>query len=184
MQKKSFSVWKREFREKAIGRQDPRKALVDHLPREYGVYLIRAFDERSWYVGETSEHLCGRVRRHNTRSDLVAGRLFEPTEWGRIDLWYEKDKKALKPLEASIYWREGGKSLLNPKIPAETDLSMYRPPDKTVKFIEHFDQCDHLNSFLMHTQRLGEHITTTRHDIAWHRAFELRFNYLVEQKVI
>lgn len=178
-----FQDWLADYQEAARIRQVGRKALIDSVQKICGVYRLKAFDQKPWYVGETAENLRIRLNRHNTRSDLIAGRIFQPSEWGSVDLWYIKNKADMMVLESALYWEDG--NFLNPKTPQQcSDDYALQPPDLTLNFVEQFDVEDHYKAFLYHTVELGECIMTTRDDEAWHRAFKLRFDYLIQNKVI
>ena len=56
---------------------------------KYGVYLFIDYDGEPIYVGQTTEQLRTRIRRHltNQRTDAVAMRVLDPFEVAEIEMW-------------------------------------------------------------------------------------------------
>ena len=56
---------------------------------KYGVYLFYDYDGEPIYVGQTSEELRVRIRRHltNQRTDAVAMSILDPFEVAEIEMW-------------------------------------------------------------------------------------------------
>ena len=68
--------------------------LTDMLGRKVGdctrgVYLFIDYDGEPIYVGQTSEKLRARIRRHltNQRTDAVAMRVLDPFEVAEVEMW-------------------------------------------------------------------------------------------------
>lgn len=68
--------------------------LTDPLGRRAGdctrgVYLFIDYDDEPIYVGQTTEKLRTRVRRHltNQRTDAVAMRVLDPFEVAEVEMW-------------------------------------------------------------------------------------------------
>ena len=78
---------------------------------KYGVYLFYDYDEEPIYVGQTTESLRTRIRRHltNQRTDAVAMSVLDPFEVAEIEMWPFWDiansaaKGVLKRAEFSVY---------------------------------------------------------------------------------
>src|SRR5207244_4534497 len=56
---------------------------------QYGVYAFYDYDGEPIYVGQTSERLRTRIRRHltNQRTDAVAMNVLDPFEVAEIEVW-------------------------------------------------------------------------------------------------
>jgi hypothetical protein len=56
---------------------------------KYGVYAFYDYDGEPIYVGETTERLRVRIRRHltNQRTDAVAMNVLDPFEVAEIEMW-------------------------------------------------------------------------------------------------
>lgn len=56
---------------------------------KYGVYLFYDYDREPIYVGQTTEKLSSRIRRHltNQRTDAVAMGVLDPFEVAEIEMW-------------------------------------------------------------------------------------------------
>ena len=99
-----------------------------------GIYAFFDYDGEPIYVGQTTEKISTRIRRHltNQRTDPVAMSVLDPYEVCKIKVWltpeYEGDvlktasgKRALNALEYAIFMKvleeSKFKSVLNEKIP-------------------------------------------------------------------
>jgi len=136
-----------------------RKALVEFLNStdsqgrtvgnaKYGIYAFYDYDGEPIYVGETTERLRTRIRRHltNHRTDAVAMNVLDPFEVAEIEVWplfdleakgAPKDKDEINEILASaeftVYQKvlkaSSFKAVLNEKdIPATTKMKL--PPSK------------------------------------------------------
>ena len=78
---------------------------------KYGVYLFYDYDGEPIYVGQTTEKLRARIRRHltNQRTDAVAMSVLDPFEVAEIEMWpfwdLEKDEadETLDRAEYAVY---------------------------------------------------------------------------------
>ncbi|MXX80821.1 MAG: GIY-YIG nuclease family protein [Chloroflexi bacterium] len=70
-----------------LDRQDGQGRKVGDC--KYGVYLFYDYDGEPIYVGQTTERLRTRIRRHltNQRTDAVAMRVLDPFEVAEIEMW-------------------------------------------------------------------------------------------------
>ena len=107
----------------------------------YGVYLFIDYDGEPIYVGQTTERLRARIRRHltNQRTDAIAMSVLDPFEVAEIEVWpfwnikYDADDKVLKVAnkllmdraEFTVYCKAIGESsfsaVLNEQEVKETD---------------------------------------------------------------
>jgi hypothetical protein len=73
--------------EEALNAQDSQGRIVGNA--KYGIYAFYDYDGEPIYVGETSEKLRVRVRRHltNHRTDAVAMNVLDPFEVAEIEMW-------------------------------------------------------------------------------------------------
>lgn len=102
---------------------------------KYGVYAFYDYDGEPIYVGQTSERLRTRIRRHltNQRTDAVAMNVLDPFEVAEIEMWpfFELDgrpakdpvvKNLLKAAEFTVFQKVLREStfdaVLNEKPPA------------------------------------------------------------------
>jgi len=105
---------------------------------KHGVYLFYDYDGEPIYVGQTSEELRVRVRRHltNQRTDAVAMSILDPFEVAEIEMWPFWDladnvRETLNRAEFTVYEQALRQSrfgaVLNERevVPAET---MTLPP--------------------------------------------------------
>lgn len=70
---------------------------------KFGVYAFFDYDGEPIYVGQTSEKLRVRIRRHltNHRTDAVAMNVLDPFEVADVEMWPLWDLKSSKPAEAA-----------------------------------------------------------------------------------
>lgn len=73
--------------EEALNTRDAQGRVVGNA--KYGIYAFYDYDGEPIYVGETSEKLRVRVRRHltNHRTDAVAMNVLDPFEVAEIEMW-------------------------------------------------------------------------------------------------
>ena len=110
----------------------------------YGVYAFYDYDGEPIYVGQTSEKISTRVRRHltNQRTDAVAMSVLDPFEVFEIEIWplsrFQSSggasvsaRQALDALEATVFQRALNQSrfhaVLNEKKP-ESSITVPLPP--------------------------------------------------------
>ena len=89
--------------------------MLDHSGRKvgdcrYGVYLFIDYDGEPIYVGQTTEKLRTRIRRHltNQRTDALAMSVLDPFEVAEIEMWpfwnlkYSQEDKALQAANKKV----------------------------------------------------------------------------------
>jgi hypothetical protein len=116
---------------------------LNDLPGGIGVYALCDLDEAPIYVGQSSDGIRARVRRHLTsaRSDVIANRQIDVWEIASVWAWEltfsptaaTGEKKAiLDHLEAHLYWEFHEKSpLVNGDVPPRPSTVPSRIPVKT-----------------------------------------------------
>jgi hypothetical protein len=89
-------------------------ALTDDQARvignaKYGVYAFYDYDSEPIYVGQTSERLRVRIRRHltNQRTDAVAMNVLDPAEVAEIEVWPLFDLGNLSAVDAANKLSQG-----------------------------------------------------------------------------
>jgi hypothetical protein len=72
---------------------------------KFGVYAFYDYDGEPIYVGQTSEKLRVRIRRHltNHRTDAVAMNVLDPFEVFEVEMWPLWDLQGVSPKEAGQY---------------------------------------------------------------------------------
>ena len=108
-----------------------------------GVYLFYDYDEEPIYVGQTTEKIRTRIRRHltNQRTDAVAMSVLDPFEVAEIEMWPFWDlvnktadavKDELNRAEYTVYQlaieRSQFDAILNENKISETDTIPLPPP--------------------------------------------------------
>ena len=97
---------------------------------KWGIYLFYDYDGEPIYVGQTTERLRVRIRRHltNQRTDAVAMSVLDPFEVAEIEMWpfwEEPGQELLDRAEFTVYCQALEKSafgaVLNEKEPPEGD---------------------------------------------------------------
>ena len=97
---------------------------------QWGVYLFYDYDGEPIYVGQTTERIRTRIRRHltNQRTDAVAMNVLDPFEVAAIEMWpFWKDPgDLLDRAEYTVYCKALEESefsaVLNERVPPKTDL--------------------------------------------------------------
>ncbi len=82
-----------------------RKEAVSLLSNEIGVYVLCDLDDVPVYVGQTTEGIRTRVRKHLTaaRSDIVASRQIDVWEIAWVRAYPESDKSRITLLENTLF---------------------------------------------------------------------------------
>lgn len=102
------------------------------LPARIGVYALCDLDEVPIYVGQSTDGIRQRVRRHLTsaRSDVVANRQIDVWEVAHVWGWPVDEIGEINELEAMLYHQFDRESrLMNGTIPAKPRNRRFREPD-------------------------------------------------------
>ena len=118
------------FKHKALG----------ELPNEVGVYALCDLDETPIYVGQSTDGIRARVRRHLTsaRSDVIANRQIDVWEIAYVWAWPMSNNQYISPLEDFLFHELNELSpLVNGKIPSEiTHLDFDIPAKVRIQIME------------------------------------------------
>lgn len=84
--------------------QEFRRRRVKSITNEIGVYALCDLDEVPIYIGQSTDGICARVRRHLTsaRSDIIANRLVDVWEIAFVWAW-PVAREQIGPLEARLF---------------------------------------------------------------------------------
>jgi hypothetical protein len=112
-----------------------RKEAASKIPTPIGVYALCDLDEVPIYVGQSTDGIRARVRRHITsaRSDIIANRMIDVWEVAFVWAWPWKDTTQLNILEAHLFHGFHKKSkLMNGWIPAKPGPLTFKIPSPIV----------------------------------------------------
>jgi hypothetical protein len=107
-----------------------RRSTVGKLTTQIGVYVLCDLDNVPIYVGQSTEGIRQRVRRHLTsaRSDVIANRQIDVWEIAFVWEYPVKDKAEMDLLEAALFHRFDPQSrLMNGTIPAKPPVPFVIP---------------------------------------------------------
>ncbi len=103
------------------------------LPKKTGVYALCDLDEVPIYVGQSTDAINARVRRHLTsaRSDVIANRQIDVWEIAFVWAWPLNGAKEIAQLEAHLFHKFNAVSpLANGDIPPKPGKLGFPIPDK------------------------------------------------------
>lgn len=112
------------FKERALRR----------LPSAIGVYALCDLDEAPIYVGQSTDGIRARVRRHLTsaRSDVIANRMIDVWEVAYVWAWPTDDRAKITPLEGHLFHEFNIQyPLVNGTIPPESGPLNFAIPERT-----------------------------------------------------
>lgn len=107
-----------------------RKNAISKLTNQIGVYILCDLDNVPIYVGQSTDGIRSRVRRHLTsaRSDIIANRQIDVWEIAFVRAYPVDNAQDISPLEARLFDRYNTISqLMNGTIP--TSVAKIFPPD-------------------------------------------------------
>ena len=108
-----------------------RKDRMKTLTNEIGVYALCDLDGQPIYVGQSTDGIQKRVRRHLTsaRSDIIANRQLDPWEIAFVQDYPVEEAGQIPRLEASLFAKfHQAKSLMNGSIPSSRGRVLKRLP--------------------------------------------------------
>jgi hypothetical protein len=159
------------------------------LTKEVGVYALCDLDGVPIYVGQSTDGIQARVRRHLTsaRSDIIANRQVDPWEIAYVRAYPVARQADIPRLEASLFAKfHKEKPLMNGSIPvargrllkripkpAETIQMM---PDEEIKVRK--DPALRLPRQIEHIGRLVDHILTVKDSPQLRRSLAAHFDRL------
>lgn len=110
--------------------QDYRERQIRLVPFEVGVYALCDLDEVPIYVGQSTDGIRARVRRHLTsaRSDVIANRMIDVWEVAFVWSW-PIEEQLIGPLEAFLYHQfDKRKRLMNGSVPPNPGKLKFKVP--------------------------------------------------------
>jgi hypothetical protein len=113
--------------------QEYRGSKLRQLPAQTGVYALCDLDEVPIYVGQSTDGIRARARRHLTsaRSDIVANRMIDIWEVAFVWSWPIEGKLQIDQLEQVLYYRFNAKSrLMNGTIPPRRAKLPFPEPER------------------------------------------------------
>ncbi len=106
-----------------------RKKAVSQLTNAVGVYVLCDLDQIPIYVGQSTDGIKSRVRRHLTsaRSDIIANRQIDV--WEIAWVWtFPTERSEIRKLESVLYHHYNEKNaLMNGTVPARISDAMQLP---------------------------------------------------------
>ncbi len=123
-----------------VSNQEFRSTQASQITDETGVYALCDLDEVPIYVGQSTDGIRSRVRRHLTsaRSDVIANRQLDVWEVAYVWAWPVEGKDRIDTLEAFMFHRFHANSpLMNGSIPVKPRrLGFERPSQQRVQVME------------------------------------------------
>jgi len=110
-----------------------KEKALRNLPAETGVYALCDLDEVPIYVGQSTDGIRARVRRHLTsaRSDVIANRQVDVWEVAFVWAWPMSDRQKIGPLEDHLFHEFNNQSpLVNGAIPDNPAALDFPVPEK------------------------------------------------------
>jgi hypothetical protein len=169
--------------------QKYRKKQMKALTNKVGVYALCDLDGIPIYVGQSTDGIQNRVRRHLTsaRSDIIANRQIDPWEIAFVQAYPVNRIKDIPLLEASLFAKfHRKKPLMNGSIPvAEGQLLRHVPkPAETIQMMPdeelrvRREPALRLPRQIEHIGRLVDHILTVKDSAQLRRSLAAHFDRL------
>lgn len=169
--------------------QKYRKKQMKALTNKVGVYALCDLDGIPIYVGQSTDGIQSRVRRHLTsaRSDIIANRQIDPWEIAFVQAYPVNRIKDIPLLEASLFAKfHRKKPLMNGSIPvAEGQLLRHVPkPAETIQMMPdeelrmRREPALRLPRQIEHIGRLVDHILTVKDSAQLRRSLAAHFDRL------
>jgi hypothetical protein len=118
--------------------QDYKEKQLRTLPKDTGVYALCDLDEVPIYVGQSTDGIGPRVRRHLTsaRSDVIANRQIDVWEIAFVWAWPVAGGPEIAQLEAHLYHKfHAASPLVNGSVPPPPKSTASIPPRVRVQVI-------------------------------------------------
>lgn len=165
-----------------------KKAALGGLPKGTGVYALCDLDETPIYVGQSTDGISARVRRHLTsaRSDVIANRQVDVWEIAYVWAWPMSDNDRIAPLEHHLFHQFNNKSpLVNGAIPPDPGPPDFHVPEKVRVQVMDDSEIDVRKDLAMryprqilHFGSLVDYILNTQDKPHLRRALQVYFNRL------
>lgn len=112
-----------------------RTKQLSALTDEIGVYALCDLDGLPIYIGQSTDGIRTRVRRHLTsaRSDVIANRMIDVWEIAFVWAWLAPDLESIPVLEAFLFCHfDAQNTLMNGKMMPKPDKLPFDLPEKQV----------------------------------------------------
>lgn len=162
--------------------------MLRGLPKETGVYALCDLDEVPIYVGQSTDSIRARVRRHLTsaRSDVIANRQIDVWEIAFVWAWPVSGSERITALEHRLFHEFDAVSrLVNGSIPPEPAEERQPPPDRLrIQIMEdgeistRLDPAMRYPRLIKHFESLVDYILNTQDKPHLRRALEVYFDRL------
>ena len=137
-----------------------RRKAVAKLTNEIGVYVLCDLDHTPIYVGQSTDGIRSRVRRHLTsaRSDIIANRQIDVWEIAWVWGYPVEKKEDIGPLEDALFHEFDPKSvLMNGKLPRKPEKKIKVPKPKQVIQVMSDDEIEEKKDPALRLPRQAEH---------------------------
>jgi len=165
-----------------------KETQIKRLPTSIGVYALCDLDKIPIYVGQSTDAISNRVRRHLTsaRSDVIANRQIDVWEIAFVWAWPVSDTAQMDLLERHLFNifnsaspLVNGKALLDPgslpfDVPAKVQVQVM--PDDLI--IARRDATLRFPRQIQHFNQLVDYILNTQDKPHLRRALEVYYNRL------
>ncbi len=166
-----------------------RKAALDKLTQDIGVYALCDLDGVPIYVGQSVDGIRARVNRHLTsaRSDIIANRQVDVWEIAYVKAWPVERTSDIPHLEAVLFKSfDAVKPLMNGSIPRLIGKmpKQVPEPEQVIQVMADTDiavRCDpmlRLPRQIEHIGRLVDHILTVKDSAQLRRSLAAHFERL------
>lgn len=105
------------------------------LPNDMGVYALCDLDQIPIYIGQSTDGINARVRRHLTsaRSDVIANRQIDVWEIAFVWAWPLEDRALIGELESHLFYKFDKQSpLVNGKLPIDPGELSFDVPERVI----------------------------------------------------
>lgn len=140
-----------------------RSEQLKHLTDLTGVYALCDLDGVPLYVGQSTDGIRTRARRHlsSARSDIIANRQIDVWEIAYVWAWALEGRDQISLLEAHLFHLyDAQKPLLNGSIPTRpVSLSFAVPEKQVVQLIPEEDRIDRLDPVLRLPRQINQYLS-------------------------
>ncbi len=140
-----------------------RCSAAGQLPASIGVYALCDLDEVPIYVGQSTDGIRNRVRRHITsaRSDIIANRQIDVWEIAFVWCWPATERDLLDPLEGHLFHTFHSTSpLMNGTIPHRPEEPLgFEIPEKIVVQVLPMDEIENRRRVDRRLPRQAKHFS-------------------------
>lgn len=166
-----------------------RTKQLSALTDEIGVYALRDLDGVPIYIGQSTDGIRTRVRRHLTsaRSDVIANRMIDVWEIAFVWAWPAPDLQSIPLLEAFLFCLfDAQNTLMNGKIMANPGTLPFDVPEKQIVQVidsetinDRLDPQQRLTRQISQYLNLVDYILTVKDEVHLKRALHAHFERLL-----